>query len=137
MDKRTEQHLDNLAKKILKESSLESPSYDFTKTVMSQIETPSVSKIYTYKPLISKYGWFAIISILIALSVYLTLNASGNSNWISDYMDLSVLNNTKLSETFGNITFSRTLIYTIGALGIMLFVQIPILKHYYSKQLKF
>ncbi|MDT0559283.1 hypothetical protein RM697_11515 [Ichthyenterobacterium sp. W332] len=135
MDKHTEQHLDKLAEKVLKTPNLESPSVDFTTNIMNSINALPLSKSINYKPLISKYGWLAIIIVLISLSTYIMLNSTGDSTWLKR-LDLSSLSNTKFTEVVSGFTISKTLIYAIGLLGIMLFIQIPILKQYHNKQFK-
>lgn len=133
MDKHTEQHLDKLAEKIIKQSNLESPSLDFTASIMEQIQTIPAGKSITYKPLISKYGWLTIIAVLISISVYLILNSTGNSNW-ANAIDFSVISNNKLTETLSGLTISKTSIYAVCLFGLMLYIQIPILKQYHNKQ---
>ena len=94
MKEHTEQHLDNLAKKAMKSSQLKSPSLDFTSKVMEQIEHVTIGETAAYKPLISKYGWFGIIAILVGISLYMIL---GNVESLSmlESVDYSVISNNK------------------------------------------
>lgn len=136
MKKHTEQHLDKLAKKAMKSSLLESPSSDFTANVMKQVETISIGSSVVYRPLITKYGWFAIIAILIGVSIYVMFNNTGNSTLL-DAVDYSVISNNKVTNALSGITFSKTLMYAIGFFGLVFFIQIPLMKYYLNKQLNF
>jgi len=136
MKEHTEQHLDNLAKKAMKSSILKSPSTDFTANVMRHIEHISVGESVQYKPLITKYGWFGIIAILVGISLYMML---GNIESLSmlESVDYSVISNNKVTEALSGITFSKTLMYAIGFFGLVFFIQIPLMKHNMNKRLEF
>ncbi len=136
MKQHTEQHLDNLAKKTIKSSGLKSPSIDFTAKVMEQIEPIKIGSSTVYKPLITKYGWFAIIAILIGVSIYVMFNNTGNSPLI-DAVDYSVISNNKVTNVLSGITFSNTLMYAIGFFGLVFFIQIPLMKHYMNRRLEY
>ena len=60
MKAHSEQHLDDLAKKVMTSAPLETPSFNFTADVMAKLDAPQVSAITTYKPLISKKAWIVI-----------------------------------------------------------------------------
>lgn len=136
MKKHTEQHLDKLAKKAITSSGIKSPSVDFTANVMKQVETISIGSSVVYRPLITKYGWFAIIAILIGVSIYVMFNNTGNSTLL-DVVDYSVISNNKVTNALSGITFSKTLMYAIGFFGLVFFIQIPLMKYYLNKQLNF
>jgi len=136
MQEHTEQHLDKLTKKLIQSSSLESPSQGFTANVMYQIESLNISRTTTYKPLISKVGWAAIITILVGISAYVMLTNVESISWF-DKVDLSILSNNKLTNTISGITFSRVMIYSIVMFGLLWFVQIQLVKKQLERQLKF
>jgi len=136
MQEHTEQHLDRLAKKVITASPLKSPSVDFTANIMKQIEHVSIGETAVYKPLISKYGWFGIITVLVGISLYMIL---GNVESLSilESVDYSVISNNKVTEALSGIKFSKTLMYAIGFFGLVFFIQIPLMKHYMNKRLEF
>ena len=136
MKEHIEQHLDNLARKTVKSSGIKSPSVDFTANVMKNIEGVTIGETVKYKPLITKYGWFAIIAILTGVSIYVMFNNTGNSTLI-DAVDYSVISNNKITNVLSGITFSKTLMYAIGFFGLVFFVQIPLMKHYMNKRLQY
>jgi len=136
MKEHTEQHLDNLAKKTMISSGMKSPSVDFTANVMKEIEQVSVGESVQYKPLITKYGWFVIIAVLIGASIYMTLgNVEGFT--LLDTVDYSVISNNKVTSLLSGITFSKTVMYAIGFFGLVFFIQIPLMKHIMNKRLEY
>ncbi len=62
MKKNVDKQIENLVDKVMKQSTLETPSIDFTSHIMVQVEAAKQSTSTTYQPLISKRVW-AIISI--------------------------------------------------------------------------
>lgn len=136
MKEHTEQHLDKLARKTMTSSGLKSPSVDFTANVMKNIEGVTIGETLKYKPLITKYGWFAIIAILTGVSIYVMFNNTGNSTLI-DTVDYSIISNNKVTNVLSGITFSKTLMYAIGFFGLVFFIQIPLMKHFMNKRLEF
>ncbi|TJY36341.1 hypothetical protein [Pontimicrobium aquaticum] len=135
MKEHTEQHLDKLAKKVIKSSGIKSPSVDFTTNVMKAVEHVSIGSSITYKPLISKSGWLVIISILVGVSVYMMFG-NLDSTWVKS-IDYSMISNNKLTELLSGVTFSKTLSYAIGFFGLLFFIQIPLMKHYLNKRLEY
>jgi hypothetical protein len=137
MKEHTEQHLDKLAKKVMKSSSIESPSLEFTANIMSKIEVSISSSVTVYKPLISKSAWL-LISILVIGGLSYGIFGSGleSLGWF-DTIDFSIISNNKLTEAISGITISKTLMYAVGFCGLLFFVQIPMMKHYLDKRLDF
>ncbi|MEP5338505.1 MAG: hypothetical protein ABJL44_15305 [Algibacter sp.] len=130
-------YVDNLSKKIIKEAAVESPSFNFTDTVMSQIETLSVrSSVTAYKPLISIKGWLVIAIVFIALLIIMIMTSEGYSLDLLNKINFSIISNNKMGEALSNIKISKTLTYTIALFGLMLSIQIPWLKHYFDKRLE-
>lgn len=128
-------YVDNLSKKIIKEAAVESPSFNFTDTVMSQIETLSVrSSVTAYKPLISIKGWLVIAIVFIALLIIMIMTSEGYSLGLLNKINFSIISNNKMTEALSNIKISKTLTYTIALFGLMLSIQIPWLKHYFDKR---
>ena len=130
-------HIDSLVEKVVKESSLESPSLDFTSNIMSQIEAVPQNEITVYEPLISKSVWLAISILVIgSLSYGILGNGIESLGWF-DNIDYSIISNNKVTEVISGITFSKTLMYAVGLWGLLFFIQIPMMKHYFDKQLEY
>lgn len=137
MKEHTEQHLDKLAKKVMQNSSLESPSLEFTANIMARVEAPLISHITEYKPLISKKIW-AVISVLVIGGLSYSIFGSGLEGiyWF-DKVDLSIISNNKVTQAISGIKISKTLMYAVGLCGLVFFIQIPMMKHYLDKRLDY
>lgn len=135
MNDNIDKHIENLVDKTMKKVSLESPSFDFTNTVMAQVNALGQSSVTTYKPLISKPMWFAIFAIGLAIVLYIIFGMNTTEiGWLNS-VDLSVLTNNKFSNALSGFKVSKTVMYGIVLFGIMLFIQVPILKHYFDKRI--
>jgi len=128
-------HLDRLTNKVMKEVSLESPSFNFTDNIMSQVKMIESSNVTVYKPLISKSVWILIAIGFIALISYLFLMNSSMQSEALFNLNFDALFNNKFTTAFSNIKLSETLMYAVISLGIMLFIQIPLLKNYFNSRL--
>ncbi len=118
MKENADKYLDDLAKKVIKDASMESPSFSFTDVVMSQVEALNISSVTVYKPLISKKTWVFISIVFLCATAYLILgNSSATYGWLSS-IDLSVISNNKLTDSLSGFTMSNTLSYSIGFLAL-------------------
>ncbi|HEX9601326.1 MAG TPA: hypothetical protein VF985_07550 [Mariniflexile sp.] len=139
MNEQTDKYLDQLAKKVMKDAPLETPSFNFTDTVMSQVSALSYKKVTEYKPLISKTGWvFILVGILILVFFVLFGNQTSSSGW-SNTIDFSMLSNNTMTQALSNFkipsfTISKTSTYAIVLFGVMLCIQISFLKHHFNQR---
>jgi len=134
MNENADKNLDNLSRKVIGESSVESPSFDFTQTLMAQIHGVNTSKATTYVPLISKRVWFIIAAAFVSVLGYLVFGTSAEQNsWVTDF-GLDRISNIELSNPLATIEFSQTSIYAVALFAIMLCIQIPILKRHFDKR---
>ena len=126
--KESDKNIEKFIEGIMTESTLESPSIDFTSKVMSQILVAQKSKIQKYKPLISRPIWVVILGSLISLILY---TAFGNESYNSEIGHSYVVN---ISDIFSEFHFSKNTIYAVLIVPLMVLVQIPLLKNYYDKK---
>ena len=136
MKEHTEQHLDSLSKKVMQSSGLETPSTDFTANIMSKIETVSIENVTTYKPLISKIGWFGIFTVIAGIIGYTVFGNVESSPWIES-IDYSVISNNRVTDAISGITVSKILMYAIVFFGVAWFIQIPLMKYHFNKRLEY
>lgn len=130
-----DKHIEKLVDKTMKKASLESPSFNFTNTVMTQVKALENNTITTYKPLISKPMWFTILIITLAIVFYIVFGMNtAEASWLN-FIDLSILTDNKFSDAMSGFKVSNTVMYGVVLFGIMLFIQVPILKHYFDKSL--
>ncbi|NND50907.1 MAG: hypothetical protein HKN54_00790 [Flavobacteriaceae bacterium] len=135
MKENTEQHLDKLTKKIIGSMPLETPSSNFTSSVMTQIEGLDAKSI-VHQPLISRRAWFIVALIGIA---FIAFNIFGNVESLGwfESVDFGVLTDNKISESLSGITISKTLLYSAVMFGVFMLIQITVLKNYFDKRLQF
>ena len=130
-DKNIRQFVD----RVMKETSLESPSYNFTSKVMANVLAVDKSKATTYKPLISRKGWFLIFAGIIAVLLYLLFSGSiqaANHSWLFDFTGKNFI------KTFSPVSlfqFSQLTINVIVAATVLVIIQIAVLKNYLDKRL--
>ena len=136
MKESADKHLDDLSRKVMGKSTIERTSFDFTQTVMSEIEALSRSRVTTYVPLISKRVWSIILIGFIAIFGFSFFESpSGNVSWLNG-LNLDRFSGFELSSLTPHINASQTVIYAVLLFGVMLCIQIPILKRYFDKRLE-
>ncbi|WP_298236888.1 hypothetical protein [uncultured Algibacter sp.] len=136
MKEQEDNYLDNFAKKIIRNSVVETPSFNFTEDVMSRVSELSKSSVIAYEPLISKKSWIVIGVSLMVLVLYLLFgNQLETSNWFG-MLDFSVISNNAINNVFSGITISKTFGYAIIFFCLMFCIQIPFLKHHFNQRLE-
>lgn len=135
MQDKTDKYLDDLTKKVIKIGSIESPSFNFTDTVMSQVEALNKNQSIVYKPLISKKTWTLILVGFLSILVYILFfgTQTESSGWLSK-IDFSTLSNNRVSNSLSSFKLSKTFMYAIVLFGIMICIQIPFLKNHFDKR---
>ncbi len=137
MKEHSDQQLDKLARKVVKQAELERPSLDFTANVMAAVEASELSHITVYKPLISKRAWFVVASLCIAAFAYLFyFGGAQDLGWL-DKVDYSLLSDNKITDALGSVTFSKILMYAIVLFGLVWFIQISLIKNLLDKRLEY
>ena len=135
MKENVDKHIEKFVDNVMKSSTLEKPAFDFSSKVMAQVTTASQSSITVYKPLISKTVWVIIAAIILSITVYLAMTIPMDNSWFGT-IDFSIVSNNKITELFSSLQLSQITLYTTLALGVMLFIQLPILKNYFDKRLQ-
>ena len=128
-DNKKSAELDAFAKKYVKEIKTESPSIDFTASLMSKIVVKHQKSVFITKALISKKGWF-IISLLVLALIAIPFEASEKSLIPFPELDFSFLNKIQIP----NITVSNTVLYAIFFFGLLFMAQVVFLKNYFNKR---
>ena len=133
MSNNIDKHIEKLVNKTMKKASLESPSLDFTNIVMAQVNALGQSSVTTYKPLISIPMWFGIFTVALAIVLYIIFGTTTTEmSWLNS-IDLSILTDNKFSNAVSGFKVSKIVMYGIVLFGIMLFIQVSILKHHFDK----
>lgn len=132
MHEKIDEQMDNLVKKVIVKASLETPSFDFTAQIMTQLVAKKQSESTIYKPLISRTVWITIFvgfGVLIAYSFFGMQQES--QNWI---LDLDVLTYSTIFDKLPKITVSKTVLYALVSLSVMILIQVSVLKDYLDKR---
>lgn len=122
-DKKVEEFIE----KVFLETTLETPSLDFTSKIMAQVTALEQSKIKEYKPLISKPVWCAILLILATMIGFATFGTSEKTQFEFDF-------SAKMASLIPSVHFSDTITYSVLIVTMMILIQIPLLKSYFDKR---
>ncbi|SHI46079.1 hypothetical protein [Flavobacterium terrae] len=131
MNTNEDKHIEKLIDKMMKDQTLEAPSFDFTSKVMNQVLESKKDSVFTYKPLLSKQTSFIILSIVIGIVIYAVFsNASISEKWTLP-IDFSVIYKNKFSQmlNFSTITTYSTVVGTI-----MLLLQVYYLRNHFANR---
>ena len=81
----TEKKFDDELKELFKKERLESPSFRFTEDVMDKVRLEV--KLQSYRPVISKLGWFIVSFFILAVFVFalLTPGSASAPAWLSEF----------------------------------------------------
>ena len=135
MKDNVDNQINKLIDKSIKKASLETPSLGFTNSVMAQVNALKQSTVTTYRPLISKPAWFVIFTVALLMVLYIIFGTTTtDAGWLS-FIDLSFISNNRFSNTLSGFNVSNSVAYAVVLFGLMLFIQVPILKHYFDKRL--
>lgn len=129
MKENANKNIDQFVDRVMKSSKLETPSFDFTAKVMSQITVNQISKVTVYKPLISKTTWGILLVLTAGMVGFQIFSQESTSLGWFDKLDFSIVSNL-----FSGVKISQTTMYSLLMFGVMLFIQIPLLKHYFNKR---
>jgi len=131
MNTNEDKHIEKLIDKMMKDQTLETPSFDFTSKVMNQVLESKKDSVFTYKPLLSKQTSFIILSIVIGIVIYAVFsNASISEKWTLP-IDFSDIYKNKCSQmlNFSTITTYSTVVGTI-----MLLLQVYYLRNHFANR---
>ncbi|WP_296143505.1 hypothetical protein [uncultured Flavobacterium sp.] len=125
--KEEDKNIEKFIGKVMAETSLETPSFDFTSKIMAQVSVAKQPKAIEYKPLISKPIWYSIFGILTAMIAYSFFSDSKESQFD---IDLSAA----ISSLIPTVHFSDATTYSVLIVTLMVMIQIPLLKNYFDKR---
>lgn len=127
--KESDKNIENIIEKMMSETTLQSPSIDFTSNIMSQILVAEKAKIQPYKPLISISTWIFIGITLAVLVLYNVFFAENQNN-----LEIGKSYTDKISTLVSGIHVSKTLLYALLIVPFMILIQIGVLKNYFDKK---
>ncbi|WJJ96039.1 hypothetical protein [Algibacter luteus] len=129
MEEKETKYLEDLLRKVIGETTIESPSLDFTNAVITRINELHKSEVTVYKPLISKMAWILIALVVVSYIIFFA-SKTESSNWLTsvDFKILSKIN------VLSDVTLSKTFTYAILFLALMFCIQIPLIKNHVNKR---
>lgn len=130
--KESDKNLEKLIEKMMSEDKLQTPSFDFTSKIMSEVLVLEEKKLKAYKPLISKPVWISIGVAIALLVIYVSLFSVSQNNLKME--KIGDLYSHKIEGIFSGIHFSKTMLYTLLIVPFMVLVQIGVLKNYFDKR---
>ena len=125
------EELDAFAKKYIKEIETESPSKEFTNSLMKNILTQQNTTVFKATPLISKKGWFVIFTSIIVL-FFIPFKASEKS--IFNTYNFSFFDNIQIPNLLESLNVSNTFVYSFLFFGLMMVIQVVYLKNHFNKR---
>ena len=132
MENKEDENIEKLVEQMMLNTAMESPSVDFTQTVMSEVLALGKSKSLVYKPIISRRSWLIIFTGIIVLFIYSYYN-SGTAN--SGFnLNFTFLHLDKLEKVFQSVQISPMTGNVILLATIMVLIQIFFLKKYLDKR---
>ena len=133
MKNKEDKNVENLVDRMMKETFLETPSIDFTATVMSEVLATDKGKSISYKPVISNRTWFIIFAAIGGLITWLILNGY-TENETATYFGLSFIKAGKILNLFSGFQLSVITTDIILLAMAMMFIQILFLNSYLNKK---
>jgi hypothetical protein len=130
MDEQQNKELEAFIDRVMGETSLESPSPDFTEKLMAKIETQSQKQVFVAQPLLPKKLLIFLFLGFVAGFVYLlmTYGLDPGQGWFKNIqLDYDFSKTWSWMEGY---TASKATLYAVLLFGVLFFVQIPWLKRY-------
>lgn len=134
MDDKKDKILEELFDAAMQDVGPNTPPKDFTQKVMGRIEALETNKHIVYKPLIPKRVLVFLGTIFVLFLGYLVFMGDFTSGGWFDALDLGS-SVPKLTLPSIKIPYSDTMAYAMLFLGIMVWVQISLLKGYFERKL--
>ncbi len=126
--------LEKLVDKLMEEAPLDTPTSDFTESVLSEIQKvqrPSLA----FKPLIPKWVITMAIVLLAFFGYYLIAQHPSIVESPMPYSRYFGAMELWLSDSLPKVQFSKKIIYIIGAIAVMVYIQTLLLKNYFNRRL--
>lgn len=130
MDEQQKKELETFVDKVMGETSLESPSPDFTEKLMTKIEVQSQQQVFVSQPLLPRKLLTFLFLGFVGGFIYLltTYGLDPNQGWFKNIeWNLDFSNTWRWMEGY---SASKVTLYAVLLFGVLFFVQIPWLKRY-------
>ena len=132
----TDKNNDIIARNLIKQGGLETPSKQFMETVMGEVNTLSVSTSVTYKPLLSKKTGLIIALMTFGVIVFILTNGQYFEE-LSFMPELSFFNNLSLKIDMPEFNIPKQALYSIVFFGLLFLIQFTFLKRHLENRQNF
>ncbi|WP_169051634.1 hypothetical protein [Flavobacterium sp. H122] len=129
MNMKEDKHIENLIDQMMKNQTLETPSFDFTSKVMNKVAVSQKNKAFEYKPLISKQTALLILVLAVLIVTALLLSDKSQSSRFAVPLDFSTLLKFNTPKIF---SFSKISTLSISITSFMLLAQLSFLKKHFN-----
>lgn len=128
MDELEDKKLETFVDKLMEEAPLESPSVDFTRSVMHKLEAETPKEVFQYKPIVSGKVLSAVFISFVALLILVGshLGMDSGQGWFKN-LNTEAWFHVDWSWMKG-YTSSKVMVYAFLFLGLMFFIQVSLLK---------
>ena len=134
MKERANKPMEELVDKLMNQSTLETPTLDFTSLVMEEVTKVKLNTHTTYEPLISKRTWFALCCVFIGFVGYILWIGTPENSGVFE-INVDFLSGIHVSALFKGIHMSSITRNSILIFSLLFLIQIPLLKHYFDKRI--
>ncbi len=131
--KSRDENIEKLVEKMMMESPIETPSFDFTSKVMSDVLCLERKKSFSYKPVISKRGWFIIFACIGGFITWFIFNGYAEKETATN-IDFNFINAERILNVFSAFQPSSLSLYVTLLAMVMIFIQILFLRNYLHKR---
>ena len=129
MEENKDKNLDNFVRKSVKQAGLESPSDNFTTTLLAKIEASNQKvSITAYRPLISKVGWGALATIVVALSIFAWFGRVDTKLAWLEKMNMGALPQLDFLDKMPSLALSNIILYGLLVFGVFAVFQVLFLR---------
>lgn len=128
-----QKELEKLVDGFFESDQLDSPSMNFTNSVLEKVGHERAARI-SYAPLLPKWVWFSVGLVCILITgLVITSGSPDDSEPL--YMDYLKSSSSFVSNLFGQLELSNIMGYVAVAVGIMICFQASILTRNFNRRL--
>lgn len=134
MKKNAHKMMEQFMDEVMNETSLESPSPDFTNEVMAAISLAELHKAPRYKPVISKAAWVVIFGIMIAAIAIVSSSSGGHPAVAYSFFGPATKGFFRQISNLNSIQFSQVTVMIVTVSMFLLIIQITLLSNYLNRR---
>ena len=130
---KADKNIEDFARFIIKEATIETPSENFVAKVMDKIQVEKAPILNKEKPLISVIGWLFIFLFVVGICSFILFGTYESSSLLSNF-DWSFMNNLPSLNLLDNIHFSSTFNFSFIFFSVLVILQLVVIKNYANKE---